>query len=133
MQYIYYSLLIFVSIQVEIPEGIIQKIFYDTKFPKYLNYGGLGTAIGHELTVSISFKPQEYRKRVLNKILQHALDDTGRLYNSTGYKEDWWTPASTEAFQNRSQCFVDQYSKDYINNKSTGEKIQIDGKVWLYY
>ncbi|CEP07739.1 hypothetical protein [Parasitella parasitica] len=97
--------------QIEIPEGILQRVFYDTKFPKYLNYGGLGSVIGHELT--------------------HALDNQGRLYNSTGYAEDWWTPFSNEAFHNRSQCFIDQYNKDYITNRSTGEKIQIDGNNTL--
>ncbi|KAI8639292.1 hypothetical protein BD408DRAFT_421706 [Parasitella parasitica] len=97
--------------QIEIPEGILQRVFYDNKFPKYLNYGGLGSVIGHELT--------------------HALDNQGRLYNSTGYEEEWWTPFSNESFHNRSQCFIDQYNKDYITNRSTGEKIQIDGSNTL--
>ncbi|KAL9545505.1 hypothetical protein MBANPS3_007114 [Mucor bainieri] len=97
--------------QFELPEGILQKIFYDAKFPKYLNYGGMGSIIGHELT--------------------HALDNTGRLYNSSGYKEDWWTSFSNQAFHERSQCFIDQYNKDYIVNRSTGEKIQIDGENTL--
>lgn len=56
------------------------------------------------------------------------MDNSGRLYNSSGYEEDWWTPSSTEAFHNRSQCFIDQYNKDFIVNRSTGEKIQIDGE-----
>ncbi|KAF1799012.1 hypothetical protein V8B55DRAFT_1598347 [Mucor lusitanicus] len=97
--------------QFELPEGILQKIFYDAKFPKYLNYGGMGSVIGHELT--------------------HALDNTGRLFNSSGYKEDWWTPFANEAFHNRSQCFIEQYNKDFIVNRSTGEKIQIDGENTL--
>ncbi|KAK4516221.1 Phospholipid metabolism protein [Mucor velutinosus] len=97
--------------QFELPEGILQKIFYDAKFPKYLNYGGMGSVIGHELT--------------------HALDNNGRLFNSSGYKEDWWTPFSNEAFHNRSQCFIDQYNKDFIVNRSTGDKIQIDGENTL--
>ncbi|CAO0795618.1 unnamed protein product [Mucor circinelloides] len=97
--------------QFELPEGILQKVFYDAKFPKYLNYGGMGSVIGHELT--------------------HALDNSGRLYNSSGYEEDWWTPFSNEAFHNRSQCFIDQYNKDFILNRSTGEKIQIDGENTL--
>ncbi|GAN10400.1 neprilysin isoform X2 [Mucor ambiguus] len=97
--------------QFELPEGILQRIFYDAKFPKYLNYGGIGSVIGHELT--------------------HALDNKGRLFNSSGYREDWWTPFSNEAFQNRSQCFIEQYNKDFIVNRSTGEKIQIDGENTL--
>lgn len=59
------------------------------------------------------------------------MDNTGRLFNSSGYKEDWWTPFANEAFHNRSQCFIEQYNKDFIVNRSTGEKIQIDGENTL--
>lgn len=30
----------------------MQSPFYNVAFPDYLNYGGIGTIIGHELTVS---------------------------------------------------------------------------------
>ncbi|RCH80213.1 hypothetical protein CU098_000488, partial [Rhizopus stolonifer] len=35
--------------QIEIPIGILQKPMYSTGVPKYINYGALGSAIGHEL------------------------------------------------------------------------------------
>ena len=46
------------------PAGILQAPFYDSKSPNYLNYGGIGSVIGHEIT--------------------HGFDDQGRLYDKDG-------------------------------------------------
>ena len=54
---------------------ILAGVFYYPKIPKYLNFGGLGTVIGHEIT--------------------HGFDNTGRNLNYLGivgiqyYKVDW--------------------------------------------
>lgn len=59
------------------PAGILQAPFYDAKIPNYLNYGGIGTVIGHEIT--------------------HGFDDVGRLYDKDGVyfsdeeSESLWT------------------------------------------
>ncbi|XP_022784781.1 endothelin-converting enzyme homolog [Stylophora pistillata] len=72
------------------PAGILQKPFYDHRFPKALNYAGIGVVVGHEIT--------------------HGFDNSGRLFNKDGNLADWWSNKSIEAFKNKSKCLEDQYS-----------------------
>ena len=46
--------------------GILQGIFYNSKFPNYINYGATGAVIGHEIT--------------------HGFDDQGRRRDYNGRK-----------------------------------------------
>lgn len=39
-----------------------------------------------------------------------AFDSSGRHYDQTGNYTDWWDEESTKAFEERAQCFVEQYS-----------------------
>lgn len=64
--------------QICFPAGILQAPFFDAKVPKYLNYGGIGAVIGHEIT--------------------HGFDDQGKQYDKDGvfYDDDepgLWTNA----------------------------------------
>ncbi|XP_071945619.1 membrane metallo-endopeptidase-like 1 [Antedon mediterranea] len=71
------------------PAGILQPPFYNNKSPWYLNYGGIGAVIGHEIT--------------------HGFDDRGRQYDKEGNLVQWWTDNSIEKFTEKKQCIVDQY------------------------
>ncbi|XP_074654077.1 neprilysin-1-like [Tubulanus polymorphus] len=73
------------------PAGILQPLFYSADFPKSLNYGGIGVVIGHEIT--------------------HGFDDKGRQFDKDGNMRKWWTNETIEAFRNRAQCMIDQYSQ----------------------
>ena len=46
------------------PAGILQGVFFNSKLPKYMNYGSVGGVIGHEIT--------------------HGVDDGGRRRNYKG-------------------------------------------------
>jgi len=72
------------------PAGILQPPFFDPKADAALNYGGIGTVIGHEMT--------------------HGFDDSGRQFDAKGNLEDWWTPECTARFKERSAAIVKQFS-----------------------
>ncbi|RUS91043.1 hypothetical protein EGW08_001171 [Elysia chlorotica] len=76
--------------QIMFPAGILQPPFYSKHFPKYLNYGGIGMVIGHEIT--------------------HGFDDRGRQYDKDGNLVKWWDDVVIHRFKERAQCIIDQYS-----------------------
>ena len=49
-------------------------------------------------------------REALTHSLQHAFDSAGRLYNQKGKLEQWWTNKTSEGFNERQKCIVDQYS-----------------------
>uniref|UniRef100_A0A646QFM4 Neprilysin n=1 Tax=Hemiscolopendra marginata TaxID=943146 RepID=A0A646QFM4_9MYRI len=74
---------------INFPAGILQNPFYSEGNPMALNYGGIGSVIGHEIT--------------------HGFDDEGRLYDKEGNLDKWWSPDVTQQFSQKAQCYVDQY------------------------
>ncbi|GAA5809890.1 hypothetical protein MFLAVUS_003305 [Mucor flavus] len=96
--------------EIVIPAGILQSPFYDSDLPRYLNYGGIGVVIGHEIT--------------------HAFDNSGRLYDGDGRLNSWWTNDTTTAFEQKSQCFIDQYGKFTIDGPNNS-KYNVNGKMTL--
>jgi len=96
--------------EIVFPAGILQRPFFDAKVPSYLNYGGIGLVQGHEVS--------------------HGVDNMGRHYDSKGRLEDWWTPETNANFEEKSKCFIDQYSSYYITDGS-GRKIHVNGKLTL--
>lgn len=108
--------------QIVFPAGILQPPFFGKGQPWSLNYGGIGMVIGHEIT--------------------HGFDDNGRNFDKEGDLKDWWTPSSTQKFQDLSKCIVDQYgsfSWDLANgqnlngNNTLGENIADNGGIRQSY
>jgi len=99
------------------PASILQSSNFDINQPDYLNYGSIGTIMGHELT--------------------HAFDNTGKDYDAEGREKEWWTDNDNEEFNELSQCFVNQYGnysyeikekKYYVNGENTlGENLADNG------
>ena len=82
--------------QMVFPAGIIQPTFFNASYPSVLNYGGIGSVMGHELT--------------------HSLDDQGAKYDGYGNLKNWWTEETLTKFHNRTKCVSDFYSKLTVNN-----------------
>ncbi|XP_076138077.1 neprilysin-like isoform X1 [Alosa pseudoharengus] len=108
--------------QIVFPAAILQPPFFGKGQARSLNYGGIGMVIGHEIT--------------------HGFDDSGRNYDKNGDMTDWWSPSSSQKFQELSQCIVDQYGRyswDLANgqnlngNLTLGENIADNGGIRQAY
>ncbi|CAF1457934.1 unnamed protein product, partial [Adineta steineri] len=82
--------------QITFPAGILQMPFFHKDAPKYLNYGGIGVVIGHEIT--------------------HGFDDSGRQFDKDGNQILGWTNETIERFIEHKTCIVDQYSNFTVPN-----------------
>ncbi|XP_060804287.1 endothelin-converting enzyme 2 [Amyelois transitella] len=99
---------------ITVPMVMLQYPFFDLGLDS-LNYGSLGTVIGHEIT--------------------HGFDNFGREFDRNGNLLPWWSNDTIANYVNITQCFVDQYSSYYISvldkhvdgNKTLGENIADNG------
>lgn len=71
-----------------------------------MNYGGIGTVIGHEMG--------------------HAFDNQGSQYDGDGNLDDWWTDADRAAFVERAERLVAQYGR-----YSPAPQQRVDGRLTL--
>lgn len=92
------------------PAAILQPPFYNYKADAAVNYGGIGGAIGHEIS--------------------HCFDDQGSRFDADGNLKNWWTDADLQNFQERSGMLVAQFDayepldSVHVNGKFTlGENI----------
>ncbi|EPS29887.1 hypothetical protein PDE_04837 [Penicillium oxalicum 114-2] len=97
--------------EIVFPAGIMQPpAFYGPAAPLYLAYGAFGAVSGHELS--------------------HAFDSTGRHYDEIGNYTNWWDDETVKAFEDRAQCFVDQYSAFTVDGP--GDKVlHVNGRLTL--
>jgi len=91
---------------INFPAGILQLPFFDPHRDMALNYGAIGTVIGHEMT--------------------HGFDDEGRKFDGDGNLRDWWTPADGAAFEKRAACIADEYS-----GFTAVDDLKLNGKLTL--
>ncbi|XP_067120635.1 neprilysin-1-like [Centruroides vittatus] len=75
---------------IELPAGILQFPLYEVGIPNAINYGTIGYLIGHEIT--------------------HGFDNEGSKYDSFGNLREWWSPNVRKVFNNKTECFVNQYN-----------------------
>ncbi|XP_058793418.1 neprilysin-2-like [Phymastichus coffea] len=99
----------------EIPAGFLREPFFNYERPKYLNYGSIGSVIGHEIT--------------------HGFDSEGRKIDKNGNQIDWWQADTAEKYLEKARCMIDQYSNYTVKqvnlklngNRTIGENIADNG------
>ncbi|KFA93793.1 M13 family metallopeptidase [Archangium violaceum] len=72
------------------PAAILQPPFFDPNADPAVNYGGIGSVIGHEIV--------------------HSFDDVGAQFDARGKLANWWTKEDAEKFKAASQALVAQYN-----------------------
>ena len=88
------------------PAGILQPPFYAKMNTPAVNFGGIGTVVGHELT--------------------HGFDDEGRQFDADGNLRDWWSKSVGAEFDRRASCVEKQFD-DYVAVGDT----HVKGKLTL--
>ncbi len=71
------------------PAAILQPPYFDPKRPLVMDYGAIGSVIGHEVS--------------------HSFDNQGALFDSRGRLHNWWTPEDFKHFEASSKQLVRQY------------------------
>jgi endothelin-converting enzyme/putative endopeptidase len=71
------------------PAAILQPPFFDPLAPAAVNYGAIGSVIGHEIS--------------------HTFDTQGSAFDSKGRVRNWWTPADFDHFKIATNKLAAQY------------------------
>ena len=102
------------------PAAILQPPFFDPLAPAAVNYGAIGSVIGHEIS--------------------HTFDTEGSAFDSKGRVRDWWTPADLAHFKAATARLAAQYDayKPFpdlsVNGKQTlGENIADNAGISAAY
>ncbi|XP_066581992.1 neprilysin-11-like [Prorops nasuta] len=74
--------------------AILQSPLFDAERPDVLNYAASGFLAGHEIS--------------------HAFDNTGRKFDKDGNVMDWWPQNMINLYDDKANCFVEQYNKYLI-------------------
>jgi predicted metalloendopeptidase len=76
--------------EIVFPAAILQPPFFDMYADDAVNYGGIGSVIGHEIS--------------------HGFDDQGRKFDGKGMLRDWWSDEDNTRFKALADRLVAQYS-----------------------
>ena len=90
--------------EIVFPAGILQPPFFDFEADDALNYGAMGSIIGHEMT--------------------HGFDDEGSQFDAQGNMKNWWTPDDQKNFQARGACIAKQF-----DGYQVAENLHENGKL----
>lgn len=102
------------------PAALLQPPFFNVDAEDAVNYGAVGTSIGHEIS--------------------HGFDDQGSQYDGLGNLRNWWTAEDRTNFTLRAAGLIQQYSAFspvpgyFVNGRFTlGENIGDNSGVAIAY
>jgi predicted metalloendopeptidase len=106
--------------EIVFPAGILQPPFFYPDADDAINYGAIGSVIGHEIT--------------------HGFDDNGSQFDAEGRRRNWWTDEDRREFETRAEVLVEQFSgfevsdDQKVNGRLTlGENIADLGGLKIAY
>jgi predicted metalloendopeptidase len=74
---------------INLPAAILQPPYFDPHRPAVMDFGAIGSLIGHEVS--------------------HSFDDQGALFDEEGRLRNWWTPEDLAHFEAASRRLAAQY------------------------
>ncbi len=95
--------------EIVFPAGILQPPFFDENADDAINYGAIGSVIGHELT--------------------HGFDDEGSKFDGKGNYKNWWTPADRKKFEARTKILVNQFNAFKVGDLSVNGKLTLGENI----
>jgi putative endopeptidase len=107
--------------EIVFPAAIMQPPMFDGEADDAINYGAMGSVIGHEF--------------------MHGFDDKGSTFDASGNMENWWTDEDKKLFEERTKILIDQFGGFvavddlHVNGELTlGENIgDLAGLTMAYY
>ncbi|HEU4895818.1 MAG TPA: M13 family metallopeptidase [Acidimicrobiia bacterium] len=90
--------------EIVFPAGILQPPFFYPDADDAVNYGAIGSVIGHEIT--------------------HGFDDNGSQFDAQGRKRNWWSDDDRAEFERRAESLVAQFAQYEV-----GEDQRVNGKL----
>ena len=91
---------------INFPAAILQSPFFDANAEDAVNYGGIGSVIGHEMS--------------------HGFDDEGCQFDKDGNLRNWWTAEDKTNYDNRTKVLADWFSQQEVQ-----PGLKVDGKKTL--
>jgi predicted metalloendopeptidase len=92
--------------EIVFPAAILQWPFFDASADAALNYAGIGSVIGHEMT--------------------HGFDDEGSKFDHKGNLKNWWTAKDRASFEERARLIEHQASAHEVE-----PGVHMNGKLTL--
>lgn len=88
------------------PAAILQPPFFSVDADDAINYGAMGSVIGHEIT--------------------HGFDDQGSKFDGKGNRKTWWTKKDSASFASKAKILVKQF-----NNYTVADGLKVNGQLTL--